>query len=257
MIEERWKAVAAQFASLVGREVFPSLLGNWDYEQFLHNGGLEPPYVRYTKQYQAPALPPTFAKVAAEYAAKFTREIREGKQPRKETFEPLYADHRLRAAVLSGPCAIYRMLPGWQKHEKSFFDRKSSYFGNWWFREELLKRYLSRCRALQAERKKNPLLTQMTLADCLRTSLRRGLAVPVDWNAFGAARRLALEASDRIPVIAGTGKPMKFSRMGKNPTSPSEPIVGPVGELPGQEEQIWLPWTPRRDLQLWTPPGGW
>ncbi len=257
MIEERWQAVTAQFASLIAREVFPSLLGNWDYEEFLRQGGLERPYERYAKQYKAPPLPPALAAAAARYARKFTDSIRGLDKPGKDTFEPLYADHRLHAAVLTGPCAIYRMLSSWQKHDKTFFEQKSSYFGHWWFREELLKRYLSRCRAIEAERKKNPLLTQMTLADCLRTSLRRGLAVRVDWNKFGAARRLALDPGDRVPVIIGVGKPMPFSRQGKNPKSPNEAIVGPSGELPGQQEQIWLPWTPRRDLQLWTPPGGW
>jgi hypothetical protein len=255
--EERWQAVTAQFASLIAREVFPSLLGNWDYEEFLRQGGLERPYERYAKQYQAPPLPPALAAAAARYAREFTDSIRGLDKPGKDTFEPLYADHRLHAAVLTGPCAIYRMFSSWQKYDKTFFEQKSSYFGHWWFREELLKRYLSRCRAIEAERKKNPLLTQMTLADCLRTSLRRGLAVRLDWNKFGAARRLALDPADRVPVIIGVGKPMPFSRQGKNPKSPNEAIVGPSGELPGQQEQIWLPWTPRRDLQLWTPPGGW
>jgi hypothetical protein len=250
--------VTGQLAALLAREVFPSLLRNWDYEEFLHAGGLAPPYARYAKQYNAPELPVNFAKTAAQYARKITNSIRGLDKPDKETFEPLRADHRLHAAVLKGPCAIYRMFPSWQKHEKSFFERKSSYFGHWWFRDELLKRYLSRCRAMEAERKKNPLLTTMTLGDCLRTSLRRGLAVRVSWNRFGAARRLALDPSDRIPVILGIGNPMSFGRLGNNDAkSPSDRPKGPQGELPGGEEQIWLPWTPRRDLQLWTPPGGW
>jgi hypothetical protein len=98
----------------------------------------------------------------------------------------------------------------------------------------------------------------MTPDRCLRTLLRRKLAVSINWNAIGALRRLVLASNESIPVITGSGLGMAaYSSEADARKFPGKSL--PAARqmlLPGGEHQIWIPWTPQKQIQLWTPKGG-
>lgn len=244
-----WEDVGQQLANILKNEVFECLLQTPSYTAMLQKGGLTPPFSRYTKGYR-PDFPSAYGGTCETYASLIKNQVR--------GMNCLADDRSLRAEVLHGPAKLYRAMNSRQPPaERSDLRRGTADIGDWWFDQDLLDRCLEACRAFEEERKRNPLLSDMTPDRCLRTLLRRKLAVSINWNAIGALRRMALAGNESIPVITGVGLGMAaYSadanfRQFKSKSLPAAKML-----LPGGERQIWIPWTPQKQIQLWTPKGG-
>lgn len=170
----------------------------------------------------------------------------------------LAEDKTLRAEVIHGPLKLYRVLQSRNGGpERSDLRRGTADIGDWWFGEDLLASCIQYCRAFEQERKRNPLLSEMTPDRCLRAQLRRRLAIRLDWNAIRAVRQLTLDSNESIPVITGLGLPMRIHSTDADWRKFKDKSL-PVAQqyLPGGDRQIWVPWTPQKAIQLWTPKGG-
>ncbi len=237
--EPMWADVSQQLSRILSREVFDCLVETPSYTYFLEQAGLKPPlrqYLRYTPE----PFPDSFAPTCAVWAHLIAAQVK--------GLNCLVEDKTLRAEVIHGPAHLYRCTQTRQKPpEPQDLRRNTNYFGDWWFDEPLLKRSEQACAALEAERLRNPLLTAMKPDACLKTQLRRRMAVSVDWNTIGAIRELVLASNESLPVITGLGKPMPYlsdrADWRKFPDK-SKPIARQT--LPGGDRQIWLIWTPQK-----------
>lgn len=196
-------------------------------------------------------IPESYAGTCETYASLITNQVRQ--------MNCLVDDRTLRADVIRGPANLYRAMNSRQPPpERNDLRRGTADIGDWWFDQDLLDRCIQECRAFEEERKRNPLLSEMTPDRCLRTLLRRKLAVSINWNAIGALRRLVLASNESIPVITGSGLGMAaYSSEADARKFPGKSL--PAARqmlLPGGEHQIWIPWTPQKQIQLWTPKGG-
>lgn len=245
-----WADVKQQLASILEREVFSSLLRTPSYTVFLQKGGLKPPFDAYTKSYGAPVMPPSFKGTCEVYAALIVAKV--------SALNGFVEDKMLRAEVIGGPLKLYRVMQSRNaKPESNDLRRGTADIGDWWFGQDILSKCIERCRALENERKKNSLLTDTTPDRCLRVELRRRLAISIDWNAMGAIRQMTLDSNDSIPVITGLGHPMPFySNKAKWKDFKDSSLAVAGHQLSGGDRQTWVPFTPQKPLQLWTPKGG-
>jgi hypothetical protein len=243
-----WPDVSQQLAAILSREIFACLFDTPSYTSFLRSGGLMPPFAQYLK-HNAPPFPAAFEGTCRLYGRLITSQV-----PRNALIE----DQTLRAEVVHGPVSLYRIMQARTRGPQPNDLRKgTAYIGDWWFGEDLLEACLLRCRAIEQERKRNPQLTDMTPDRCLRTQLRRRLAIRMDWNALGAIRKLVLASNESIPAITGIGTPQRIYSLNADIKKfPSKELPAADHELPGGDRQLWLPWTPQKAIQLWTPKGG-
>jgi hypothetical protein len=245
-----WEDVGQQLANILQNEVFGCLLDTPSYVMLLEKGGLKPPFTDYTKDYRPP-FPSSFKGVCETYASLIKGQIRQ--------LNCLVDDQSLRAEVIHGPVNLYRAMNSRRAPpDRSDLRRGTADIGDWWFDQGLLDSCTERCRAIEQERKNNPLLTEMTPDRCLRTLLRRKLAVSINWNAIGALRRLVLGGNESIPVITGIGLGMPAYSADADASKFKGKLLPAVQQalLPGGERQIWIPFTPQKQIQLWTPKGG-
>ncbi len=245
-----WEDASQQLANILKSEVFACLLQTPSYYVFLEKGGLARPFTAYTKDYR-PAFPDSYAGTCETYASLITNQVRQ--------MNCLADDRTLRAEVIHGPANLYRAMNSRQPPpERTDLRRGTADIGDWWFDQDLLDRCIQECRAFEEERKRNPLLSEMTPDRCLRTLLRRKLAVSINWNAIGAVRRLVLASNESIPVITGSGLGMAaYSSDADARKFPGKSLAAARQMLlPGGERQVWIPWTPQKQIQLWTPKGG-
>jgi hypothetical protein len=245
-----WSDLKQQLASIFKREVFRSLLRTPSYSIFLQKGGLKPPLEAYTKDYGRPAIPASFEGTCDTYASLIVARVKQ--------LNCLAEDHTLRAEIIRGPLALYRAMQSRRAGpEPDDLRRGTADIGDWWFCQDVLAKCVEYCRAFENARKQNPLLSDMSPDRCLKVQLRRRLAIRIDWNAIAAIRRLTLDSDESIPAITGVGLPMAIYssnadwRKFKNKSLPAA-----RHELPGGDRQIWVPFTPQKTIQLWTPKGG-
>jgi hypothetical protein len=253
-----WADVTRNLASVLGGEIYQSLLHTPSYTAILRKGGVRDPF----PQPGAGNLPKAFRETWQVYAALIVAKLRQAGSLAEDT---------VKATVVSGPLTLYRAMDSHRSRpDENDLRRDTAYFGDWWFEQALLDECRTRCNAMEAQRRRDPLLTVMAQGQCLRVMLRRKLAVSKDWSKIGAIRKLVLHASDRIPVITGVGLPMGiYSEDGRQKTT-REAAAFPVKKvskpdallsaasqlLPGGAAQIWMPFTPEREIALWAPPGG-
>jgi hypothetical protein len=244
-----WADVSQQLAGILKKAVFECLLQTPSYTAFLRQGGLMPPFSEYVKQYR-PAFPASYSGTCDTYAHLITSQVRQ--------LNCLADDSTLRAEVIRGPISLFRAMHSRGKGpEPPDLRRGTAYMGDWWFGQDLLDDCIRYCRALEQERLRNPLLTDMTPDRCLRTQLRRRLAIRIDWNAIEALRKLVLAPNEAIPVITGVGLPMRIHSIDADWREfPDKSLPVARQQLPGGDRQIWTPWTPQKAIQLWTPKGG-
>lgn len=242
--------VKQQLASILRSEVFRCLLRTPSYSVFLQKGGLKPPHEPDTKDYGGPPIPASFQGTCDLYASLIVAHVR--------GLNCLAEDRTLRAEIIRGPLTLYRVKQSRRAGpEPNDLRRGTADIGDWWFGQDVLLKCVEHCRAFENKRKQNSLLSDMSPDRCLRVQLRRRLAICIDWNAIGAIRQLTLDPSESMPVITGVGLPMAVyssnadSRKFKNKSLPAS-----RHELPGGDRQIWVPFTPQKDLRLWTPEGG-
>lgn len=234
-----WGDVGQQLGTILSKEVFNCLIETPSYSFFLERAGLARPFERYLK-YKPERFPDSYAGTCHEYARLIAGQVK--------SLNCLVEGRGLRAEVLHGPLRLYRLMQSRKKPpEPADLRRNTSYFGDWWFEEPLLKLCERLCVAQEAARRKEPLLTTMTPEGCLKTQLRRRMAISVDWNGIGAIRRLTLAPNESLPVIAGEGLPMPY--LSRTTDWRKHPDKGkPVArqQLPGGDRQIWLIWTPQK-----------
>lgn len=245
-----WEDVGQQLANILKNEVFECLLQTRSYTVVLEKGGLAPPFSAYTKEYR-PAFPSSYSGTCETYAALIKNQVR--------GMNCLADDPSLRAEVIHGPARLYRAMNSRHPPPEHFdLRRGTADIGDWWFGQDLLDRCIEECRVFEEERKRNPLLSDMTPDRCLRTLLRRKLAVSMNWNAIGALRVLKLGSNESIPVITGVGLGMAVYSADADWRKFKDKSLPAVQRmlLPGGERQIWMPWTPQKHIQLWTPQGG-
>ncbi|HEY7306786.1 MAG TPA: hypothetical protein VH601_21860 [Bryobacteraceae bacterium] len=246
-----WEDVGQQLASILKAQLFPCLLETRAYKILLQKAGFKEPFEQYTKD-RRPPFPDAYKGYCDTYAALIKSQVQQQ--------NCLVDDRNLRADVIKGPVNLYRVVNSRGAiPERTDLRRGTADIGDWWFNEDLLENCRERCRTLEEERKRDRLLTDMTPDRCLRTLLRRNLAISINWNAIGAIRQLKLSGTDSIPVITGVGIGMAaYSADADRKKYKSKTL--PVAKqklLGGGERQIWIPWTPeRRHIQLWTPRGG-
>lgn len=245
-----WEDVGQQLAGVLKQRVFSSLLETRPYRIFLERSGLHAPLEQYAKDYHPP-FPASYSAFCNVYAALIKSQVQQ--------LNCLVDNKTLRAEVISGPTNLYRVVTSRDfKPEWTDLRRGTADIGSWWFGEDLLDVCRQQCRELEQQRQRNPLTTDMTPDRCLRTLLRRKLAISINWNAVGAIRRLELKSNDSIPVITGVGIAMAaYSADADSRKYQSKKL--PVAKqmlVGGGERQIWLPWTPERHIRLWTPKGG-
>jgi hypothetical protein len=243
-----WPDVVQQLTAILSRQVFRSLLNTPSYSVFLQKGGLKSPFEQYLV-YSPPAFPVAYAENCRLYAQLICAQVQQQ--------NALAENHELRAEVLHGPVRLYRLMNTRQKPmDPPDLRRNTSYYGDWWFGKELLDSCVAQAGALETERLKNPLLTDMDFDRTLRTLLRRRLAVSLDWNRAAAIRELTLEANQSIPDINGPGAPMPFISQGADWRKfPDKARRVATQTLPGGDPQFWLPWTPhglQKPIRLWT-----
>lgn len=251
-----WADVTRNLASVLGGEIFGALLHTPSYTSILRKGGLRAPFRNIG------SLPASFHDTWRVYAALIVAKVQQAGSLAEDT---------VKAKVISGPLTLYRAMDSHSSRpDENDLRRDTSYFGDWWFEEALLEECRTHCKGMEALRRKNPLLTNMAEGQCVRVLLRRKLAISKDWSKVGALRKLVLHASDRIPVITGIGLPMgMYSEDGRHKAMleraafPRKKVgkpdaLLPVASqmLPGGVEQIWIPFTPNREISLWAPPGG-
>jgi hypothetical protein len=244
-----WPDVGRQLASLLEQNVFGCLLRTPSYTAFLRTGGVSEPFERYTR-YKPEPFPEKYAGTCGTYASLIIAQVKR--------LDALVEDRTLTAEVIHGPTKLYRVMHSRSKgFEPQDLRRGTSYFGDWWFSKQLLDDCILRCRALAAERQRNPALTEMTPDRCLRALFRRRLAIRIDWNAVQALRELVLEPNESIPVITGIGLPQRIYSVDANRARhPNRGLPASSQMLPGGDRQYWLPWTPQKSIRLWTPKGG-
>src|SRR5450759_4256080 len=238
-----WADVSQQLAGILKKAVFECLLQTPSYTAFLRQGGLMPPFSEYVKQYR-PAFPASYSGTCDTYAHLITSQVRQ--------LNCLADDNTLRADVIRGPISLFRVMHSRNKGPESpDLRRGTAYMGDWWFGQDLLDDCIRYCRALEQERLRNPLLTDMTPDRCLRTQLRRRLAIRIDWNAIEALRKLVLAPNEAIPVITGVGLPMRIHSIDADWREfPDKSLPVARQQLPGGDRQIWTPWTPQKAIQL-------
>jgi len=239
-----WEHVGQQLAHILKNQVFECLLDTPSYTVLLEKGGLTPPFTAYTKTCR-PAFPSSYDGTCETYAALIRNQVRQ--------MQCLADDRNLRAEVIRGPVSLYRAM-NTRKPPTAPADLRAgtAYIGDWWFDDVLLNRCIRECIALEKERQRNPLLTEMTPDRCLRTLLRRKLAVSINWNAIGALGKLVLDANESLPVVTGTGLGMAAFSLDADPLKFKSKSL-PAGQqtlLPGGERQIWIPWTPEKPIPL-------
>jgi hypothetical protein len=216
---------------------------------FLAKGGLKPPFEQYLAHSPAP-FPAEYAGTCRLYAQLICAQVRQQ--------NALVENHALRAEVMAGPLRVYRLMNSRQKPaDPPDLRRNTSYYGDWWFGKDLLDSCVAQARALENEKRKNPLVTDMDFDRTLRTLLRRRLAVSLDWNRAIAIREMTLEVNQSLPVITGAGAPMPFlSRTANWRQFPDKSRNVATQILPGGDPQLWLPWTPhglQKPIRLWAP----
>jgi len=240
-----WADVSQQLGAILSKEVFRCLVETPSYRSFLEKAGLTAPFDKYLR-HKPESFPDSYAPTCQEYSRLIANQVK--------GLNCLVEDQNLRAEVIQGPARLYRLMWGRQKPpEPTDLRRDTNYFGDWWFDERLLKLCERQCAEMEAARLSNPLLTTMTPDSCLKTQLRRRMAICVDWNKIGAIRRLVLAPNESLPVITGNGLPM--SLISKDADWRKFPDKGkPVArqQLPGGDRQIWLIWTPEKhQIQLY------
>jgi hypothetical protein len=229
-----WADITHRMASKLGAEVFQALLQTPSYTTILRKGGLRDPF-----RIISP-FPSSFQETWRIYASLIVAEVKQAGSLAE-----------VKATVISGPVTLYRAMDSHSyRPDDNDLCRDTKYFGDWWFTEALQEECRTRCKALEERRRQDPLLTTMAQGQCLRVLLRRKLAIKKDWSRVGALRKLVLNASDRIPAIVGVGIAMGID------SKPDARLPAASGMLPGGANQIWIPFTPNRDMPLWTPPGG-
>ncbi len=234
-----WPDVAQQLGSILSKEIFGCLLETPSYSFFLERAGVVRPFERYLK-YKAEPFPDSYAATCQEYGRLIAGQVKGS--------NCLVEGPSLRAAILHGPLRLYRATQTRKKPpEPTDLRRNTNYFGDWWFEEPLLKQCERTCAEQEALRRKQPLLTSMTPEACLKTQLRRRLAISVDWNGIGAIRQLVLAPNESLPVILGEGLPMPYlSRTADWRKFPDKNKPVARQHLPGGDRQVWLIWTPQK-----------
>ncbi len=245
-----WEDVGQQLAAILKGQLFACLFKTPSYKILLQKAGFKEPFEQYTKNY-----PPPFPDAYSGYCSTYAALIKSQVQQRN----CLVDDETLQAEIIKGPANLYRVVNSRDAMpEQTDLRRGTADIGDWWFNEELLESCRERCRALEEEKKRNPLLTDMTPDRCLRTLLRRKLAISINWNAIGAIRQLKLAGNESIPVITGVGIGMRAYSADADSKKYTSKFLPAAKQtlVGGGERQVWIPWTPQKHIQLWTPPGG-
>ncbi len=212
-------------------------------------GGLAEPFTSNLKT-KRPAFPTAFNGVCDVYAALIVAQVSHSNS--------LVEDASLHAEIIRGPVKLYRAMSS-ERPAPGSGDLRSGTadIGDWWFSEDLLTKCIEYCRAFEQERKRNPPFSDITPDRCLRTQLRRRLAIRLDWNSIRELRQLTLDSDESLPVITGMGRPMAIHsieadwRKFKDKTLPVARQM-----LSGGDRQIWLPWTPEKVIQRWPSKAG-
>ena len=175
-----WNHLTGPFARLLSDHLYPVLYSNPDYQSFLANAGLHPPYPR-----DATLLSPSQRKRLAENA--LLRANLLGLEV--DGLKSLKSDGA-QAVRLQGPLHLYRL---WNSAVKG---NEMRYF---WFREELLRESFQKAGGRKADRLE---------------WLRGQLAVAYNWSRCDRLAKLDLGPRETLPAVEAEGLPIRAVHIG-------------------------------------------
>ena len=237
-----------EFSRLLAAKVYPALLSDDGYCEFLFGAGIFG---------ELPASTARSAGAQAEYVRRIAQSARnwEALSPRNQTnlakqaearthlvFGELASREAVRmkaanARLIPAPLRIYR---GWDSR------CPATSFGPFWFEKKLLDQCLQEAGPSQQDR---------------FAWLRNACAVCFDWSDFDRLAELCLKAGEEIPVVAAIGLPKRAYSLPNRFTKPEDLPWNKVADLrdywrrigttlAGGYNQLFLPFLPKHRISI-------
>lgn len=208
-----WPQVKKDLCAMLGGRIYPILLTDAVYRQFLKNAGLGPNFPPDNK------IPSTNLKQFQE-SAELRARIVVAEIAKSGGIEPAGSS----AKLLKGPLTLYRF------GESRSPERRE---GVWWFEKQVVD-------MAKREAGKD--------ADARSQWLRERLAVCMDWSAMDRIDWIELGAIDLLPAVQGIGRPQRMYSAAAIPSGRAQskdywPNLGK--SFPGGLKQTVLPFIPR------------